>query len=189
MALKMITLPSGVLVTLAEAKQHLRVDTDDEDDLITAYVAAATEWCAGFQNRAYLTQVLEQSFDDFPDWVFALLRPPLVSVESIKFTDVNNTEYTFDPAKYIVDTDSEPGRISLNYNVIWPTVVLRPINAVRVRFTAGYPDVSKVPEVVKQAIKLLVGHWHANREPLGQVTGEMEFCVKSLLGQNRVRPV
>lgn len=31
-------------VTLTLAKQHLRVETDDEDDLILSYMEAATAW-------------------------------------------------------------------------------------------------------------------------------------------------
>lgn len=38
-------------VTLAEAKAHLRVDHDDENDLIGTYIAAATQSAADFIHR------------------------------------------------------------------------------------------------------------------------------------------
>jgi len=48
-----------------------------------------------------------------------------------------------------------------------------------------------VPEKVKSAIKLLVGHWYKNREAVvtGTVPRPLEMAVQSLLSQNRVIPV
>lgn len=41
-------------------------------------------------------------------------------------------------------------------------------------------------EGLRSAIKLLVGHWHENREAVGQVGAEIAFAVESLLWQRRV---
>ena len=38
------------VVTLAEVKQHCRIDFDDEDNLILSYIKAAQEWAEGFLN-------------------------------------------------------------------------------------------------------------------------------------------
>lgn len=40
----------GTLVTLDEAKAHLRVDTDDDDALITIYNEAAFDYCQNYLN-------------------------------------------------------------------------------------------------------------------------------------------
>lgn len=40
------------IVTLAEAKMHLRVTNDVEDALITRHIATAGEWIANYLNKA-----------------------------------------------------------------------------------------------------------------------------------------
>lgn len=189
MTIKVITPPAMEPVTLAQARTHLRAEEiEEEDSYIEGLISTAREWCEGFQNKAYLSQTIEKVFDCFPPAIFDLPRPPMVTVESIKYYDIANVEYLFDSDLYFVDTISEPGRVSLNYAVQWPTLTLRPINSVIVRYIAGVNDAAAVPKKVIQAILLLVGHWYNQREPVGEVSGEMEFAVKSLLGQDRVRP-
>ena len=42
-------------VTLEEAKKHLRVEHDDEDDLIQGLITTAREYCEGFQNISLIS--------------------------------------------------------------------------------------------------------------------------------------
>ncbi|GMA52064.1 hypothetical protein GCM10025857_34210 [Alicyclobacillus contaminans] len=211
MILRVFTQPTTEPVTLDEAKLYLRVDGSDEDTLINALIATAREYCESFQNRAYITQTLELTLDQFPGYLtgphsswmhegyrtrhhrrhhaeIRLPRPPIQSVESVTYTDDTGTTTTLDPETYIVDTDSEPGRIVPASGQCWPCVRLQPINGVRIRYVAGYGDTNAVPNRVKQAIQLLVGHWYLNREAVGNVGGEVEFAVKALLSQERVVP-
>lgn len=52
-------------------------------------------------------------------------------------------------------------------------------------------EANDVPERVRQAILLLVGHWYETREiaVVGHVTAEVPFTVNALLWQERVVPV
>lgn len=191
MALKLVTAPTTEPITLEEAKDHLRVDGNDEDALISSLITAAREYCEGYQGRAYVTQVWEIVLDAFPQMPMVVPRPPLQSVCSIKYTNNQGVEATFDVENYIVDSDSEPGRIVLASGKSWPAVQLQPVNGVRIRFSAGYGDATKVPASIKEAILLLVGHWHEHREAVltGATSREIEFAVKALLGMERVVPV
>lgn len=184
MALKLITPPASEPVSLAEAKAYLRIDTNDEDALISGLITAAREYCELFQNRAYLTQTWELSFDCFPPMPIKLPRPPLVSVESVKVIDTTGAETTLDPSDYIVDTDSEPGRIAFAYGKCWPSVTLQPVNAVKIRYTAGYDDAKKVPQSVKQAMLIYIAHRYENPD-----TDDVPEVVRTLLWPDRVVPI
>ena len=204
MAIKIIVQPPAEPVTLAKAKEHLKIEPEDtiEDDFVTALIISAREFCEEIQNRSYVQRTIELTLDDWPRCSeISLLRPPIQSVESVKYYDTENNEHIWDAQYYFVDVDSEPGRIVPNYSQIFPTITLRPINAIKIRYIAGYlpgePDSDdnidyavNVPQKVKQAILLLVGYWHSNREAAlaGIVTKEVEFSVKALLGTNRVYP-
>lgn len=173
MALKLVIPPIIEPVSLEEAKLHCRVETDADDSIIEGWIKTAREYCEKFQNRAYCQQTWELWLDDFPKvGQLQIPRPPLILVDSIKYYDVDDVEYDFDPTEYFVDTKNEPGWVALNYGSTWPSETLRPANGVCITFTAGYEpgeydDAENVPSDVKSAIKLLIGHWYENREATG----------------------
>ena len=186
MKIKIITPPTTEPVTLTEVKAHMRVDFSDDDTYITNLIETAREWCESFQNKAYITQTLEIALDTFPCNEIRLPRPPLTSVTSVKYYDLNDVEATVSTDDYYVDDYAKPGTINLNYNKYWPKTTLRPTNAVIVRYIAGG---SAVSNKVKHAIMLLVNHWYENREVVSRVMAldkETKFAVTSLLSQDRV---
>jgi uncharacterized phiE125 gp8 family phage protein len=191
MGLKLVTPPAAEPLTLAEAKAHLRVDSASEDDLITGLIKAAREWCEEYQNRAYITQTWDLCLDAFPESPSYLPKPPLQSIASFKYYDKEGTEHVFDAADYVVDTAGFKGRISLAYGKSWPSVTLQPMNGVVIQFVAGYGDaVTDVPERIRSAIKLLIGHLYENREATSiKALSEVPFAIYALLGLDRIWPV
>lgn len=89
--------------------------------------------------------------------------PPLQTVDSIKYIDVDGIQQTLDPSQYIVDKISEPGRITPAYGASWPGT-RNQINAVEVTFTCGYGAAASVPQKIKQWIAVRVATLFANRE-------------------------
>lgn len=176
MRLKLVTAPASEPVSLAEAKAQLRVDGNDENDFITGLIEAARLYFEEAAWRAFITQTYRLNLDEWPeDDEIELPRPPLQSVTSVVYLDEDGDSTTLPTANYIVDTDSEPGRIVLASNQNWPTVDLYPANPIQITFVAGYGDESTdVPATYRLGIKLLIGHWFENRED------SIEAAIKSI---------
>lgn len=156
-------------VTLANIKLHLKIETaeTDDDTLITTLISAATTVCQEFQHRSYVTQTRILYFDRFP-LMFSVPYPPLISVTSIQYVDTDGDTQPLDTDQYRVDIGNQPGRITEAYNVSWPAT--RDItNAVVLTYSAGYGTAAEVPDVIKAAIKLLVGHWYEHRESVSDI--------------------
>lgn len=195
MALKLITPPAITPVSLAEVKNHLRVDHDADDLLIQTYIKAATafvEGPGGFLGRALCEQTWDLVIDEFPADAIQIPLPPLIEIVHIKYDDGNGDELTLDLGDVTIDTDSEPGWII--HGGAWPSNLYNGVNAVRVRFIAGYssgasPEVSEVPENIKVALLLHIGSMYAHREDVivGQAVSAMPRSSEMLLRRHRLQ--
>ncbi len=149
-------------VSLAEAKAWLRVDLDDEDTLISALIKATRLSAEHIMQRTLITTVLELVVDRFPP-ALRLERPKVLSVVSVKYLDELGIEQTLDPTDYVLDADNAPGYLVPAPDKAWPATLGR-VNAVRVRYTAGYgPNAADVPESIKQWMRLHIEHYYRNR--------------------------
>ncbi len=183
--LELVTPPSGDVVTLSEAKAHLRVDVDDDDVLIQALIDTAVahlEGRGGVLGRALLTQTWDLRLDGFPadDSYIDLPLPPLQSVGLIEYTDRDGVTQIMATSDYRVNTRTLVGRVTLAPTKVWPETIADDVGVVRIRFTAGYGAASAVPPPIKQAILLLVGPWYQNREAVGQVGQPVALAVEAL---------
>jgi uncharacterized phiE125 gp8 family phage protein len=87
------TAPAVEPVTLTEAKQHLRVDIDDDDTYIEALIVAARQYAEEYLDRALISQQLAVRMDTFP-YEFELPRPPMATSGTLTTTAVT---YALDP--------------------------------------------------------------------------------------------
>src|SRR5262245_58465763 len=169
MALTLVTAPAVTPLTLAEVKKHLRVSSSDQDDLITIYLKAATDYLDGehgFLGRALVTQTWRLTIDEFPTAEIKLPLPPLQSVTSIKYDDTAGVEQTVSSADYYVDTASEPGWVVPLANVSWPST-LDAINAVRITYVAGYTTGGgDVPFNIKAGLMCMIAELFERREEM-----------------------
>lgn len=163
MSLQLVTPPAAEPVTLAEAKAHLKIDTGDDDTLITSLIAAArirAEWIA---RRALVTQGWIQWLHAWPTRPFEIALPPLQSVESITAYGTDDTPTVLNPALYRIDVAAAPARIAWKESVI-PPANLRNFNALAVGFTAGYGGAgTDVPEPIRRAILMILADLYAHR--------------------------
>lgn len=180
---KLVAAPVVEPVTLDEAKAHLRVDGDAEDNFISSLIVAARKHFEEFTYRALITQTWRLSLAGWPGQTFIELpKPPLQSVTSIVYRDQDGNSTTWDAGNYVVDSEREPGRVVLKYNKGWPTGTLYAVNPIQVTFEAGYGDSgSDLPEPLRHGLKLLIGHWFENRE-----TMEIPAAVNELIWSYRM---
>lgn len=176
MALTLYTAPVSEPVSLSDAKTHLRVPSDvtDEDGLIAALITTAREYAEQYTGRAIRTQTWDYKLDAFPCDEIVLPMPPVTSVSSISYVDQNGDSQTWSASYYQTDLPSGPtaakARIWPAYGQYFPQTRWQ-LNAVTVRFVSGYATVAAVPESIKAAIKLIVGHLYLNREDVAVGVG------------------
>jgi uncharacterized phiE125 gp8 family phage protein len=164
MGLTLITPPAGGPLSLSEIKKHLLVEHDEQDDLIALYAAAATQWIDGpswLGGRTIMPQTWDLTLDTFPSHEIKLPLIPVQSIQQIAYDDVDGNETFMNNADYELDASGYP--VWVVPVTGWPSTV-EAINAVRIRFVAGYQDATQVPAPIKAAILLLIGHLFANRE-------------------------
>lgn len=197
MGLTLVTPPTIDPISLSEAKAHLRVAIADDDGLIAGYILAAREHIENETRRAFLTQTWDYTIDYC--WPcervggsykrrIVLPRPPVQSVTSITYIDLNGATQTLAANQYkLAKADTGEWFIEPAYGVTWPSV-RNEMAAVTVRFVAGYgANPGDVPEPLRQAILLLIGHFYENREAVGAANLiELPFAVASLVFPYRV---
>lgn len=182
MVYKLITAPSELAITLAEAKAQLNVEAafTDDDVLITACINAAAKYIEKLIQGPLMSQVWELQQTGFVQ-CFEVNKTPVASVTSLSYYDIANADTVVNSSNYQQDLSSVPARIILNSAYSSPSVYDR-FDAVRLRFTSGYATAAAVPEDVKQVVKLLVTHFYEQRSP--EITGtisKFDLTIEKLL--------
>lgn len=195
----LITPPTADVVTLDEAKRHLRVDHTDDDALIGGMIGAAVNHLdpagQGWLGRALRPQVWEARLDAFPCGAILLPFPPMISVESVKYDDADGVERTavLNTDYRIFEGGAWKARIEPVYGGTWPSA-RSDRDTVRIRFNAGYPPAEgdapdTLPPQIKAAVLLMVGDMYAFRETAatgGPAKVPVSATVDALLSTLRV---
>lgn len=184
----LVDAPDVLPVSLAECKQHLRVDGDDEDTLIGIYLAAAIghlDGADGWLGRSIVAQIWSQDFDGFMvanangvrqlatsmfplpgiafQASFLLDLAPVTSIVSVTYLDGAGALQTVDPADYSLVNGGNAPEVRFASSFSIPVVRLdKP--AVTVTFVSGYGADAVSPAPIKAAILLMVGDIYQNRE-------------------------
>ena len=200
MSLRLITAPAALAVSLDDMKLWLRIEeaATAEDDLIEALIRATVaniDGRDGWLGRALVQQTWELVLDCFPTCEIQIPLPPLQSVTSIKYDDAGGVEQTVPAENYTVDNAGRVGWVIPNSHARWPGT-FRGVNAVRIRFVAGYADdgnsppdlAANVPEPIKLAIKRAVATHYENRENvvIGVSATPLPGAANALLAPYRV---
>ena len=145
--------PIELPVDLADVKAFLRVDGADQDGVITALIAAATQWAEGYTRSAFVTRRYAVRFAAFPppgcdmQLIFSPVQSPLIAVAYVQ--DAVNV-----PLVIGTDVAVEPsfGYVREVNDFTWP----QGVDFVDVIYDAGYGAAADVPDQIKQAIQIAV---------------------------------
>lgn len=176
---KRLTDAGTVVITLTEAKAHLRVDGTDEDDLITALIETAIVQAGQWTNRTFLAGTFKTQFDYFDSKVTLDVVPMDVTSIVVKYRDSDNVEQVLSADEYFVRDPGIDDYAVIDFNGTMPNVYNKP-NSVSVEFSAGY---AAVPAPVKSAVLMQVATLYENRqsEVVGTIVTEISNGAKQLL--------
>ena len=169
--LVLVTDPATKVVTVDEIKDHLRIDTTDEDTLLGLYIDAATEMAENYCGRHFIKHTYKLYFDTethraslyFPD---CELYSPSESVDAYVEWEKPNFAHPVVSDEAYLESFSNPSIVRLskdfeNYgypasgdgDLFW------------FNFKTGFgAAASDVPQAIKQAIKLIVADMYYFRE-------------------------
>lgn len=197
-ALRVLEAPASEPVTLDLAKQHCRIDSDNDDDLVEMYISTARTMVENFLNRACFTQKLQwnvtwappptatplvpQSLIVFPlNWPPLVKRPielpraPTVSVEQIRWGPIYDMQVA-DTDDYDVNLLVEPAYVAVKPQLL-PQI---PQQSMSIDYTCGYDDEdsSKVPAPILHGILMQTAWLYEQR---GDVSADLCPAVRNLL--------
>jgi uncharacterized phiE125 gp8 family phage protein len=182
-------------ITLEEAAENLRAQDDGnspptyfEAATITRLIKAARQACEQELEHSLVAKTLEVAVPAFGAWI-DLPGGPVREVLSVTYTDPGGAEVTLAADQYRFSGYVRTPVLMPAFGVTWPAA-RGDMDAVRVRYTVGYPSTDsppqEVPEPIRQAMHLAIAHWFSNREAVDQNTlAELPMGVRYLLGKYR----
>ena len=157
----LITPAVAMPVTLAEAKAHCRVDGSEDDAVLSALIAGAVGHLDGW------TGILGRCI--MPQtWRVTAAAGDVV----LPFPDVTGATFGGDA-------------LTVTQCALGPVVTLAEDGDVT--FTCAMP--AHLLATARVAVLLLVGHWYANREAVGENMAEVPMAAAMLIDQMRWRRI
>lgn len=159
------------ILSLADAKAHLRVDADytEDDDLIGLLRDAAIDAVEKYCNlRLARTSGMVARFEGFgPGMRMGVGPEATVEVTGVAYVDSVGDPVSIDSGGWRLDV---LGRIIPPVGGAWPVTY----GPVTVTFDAGYTDANRPPALV-QAARFMLAHLYAQREAVltGTISGEL----------------
>lgn len=175
--------PGAEPVSLALAKLHCHVDSDDENTLIEAYISMARSHVEGFIKASLLPTVWRYRIDGGFPCAIELPIGPVVSNAAleIKYVDDAGVLQTLAPANYQVSL-GDVAVIRPAYGLTWPSTRCQ-MDAVQVTFTGGWANEVSIPPPLRAGVLFMVAQLYANREPVvvGVSAAEIPLTLRTLL--------
>lgn len=168
-------------VSVQDATDHLRVTGTDEAYLIGRLVAAATEAVGEMAGRVMATETWAMSVAS-ASGDLALPKSPVQAVTAISYYDSADTVQAANVADFYLFKDDDKAVLRPKPGKAWPLTSARE-DAITVTFTAGYV---KLPDALRYAVLLMVGHLYRNREAVGEAMEILPLGVEAHVNIHRL---
>lgn len=157
--------PSLEPVTLVEAKAHLRLGHDSEDELVAGLIRAARDEVERTTGTALIEQDWRLVLDAWPrNGAVALTPHPVRAILSVTVYGSEGEASLLDPGAYRLDGHARPARLWLAERPAPGAAT----NGIEVDFRAGFGEAGPdVPDLLKRAMLMLVAHWFEFRGVAG----------------------
>ncbi len=192
MSLVLTSGPALEPVSLAEAKAHLRLETNDDDTLLQSLITTSRLHIEAALGLALLTQSWSWMFDHWPrgERIVLPLRP-VQAITHVRVWRQDGTSEILPADSFILDGQGNPARPSPVCALArWSSRPGGPPTASRSPSRpASAPAAADVPATIRQALLLLVAHWYEHREPveIGASMNAVPVMVSELLHAHRRR--
>ncbi|MGL4727290.1 MAG: head-tail connector protein, partial [Bosea sp. (in: a-proteobacteria)] len=165
---QLLTPPTLEPVTLDEAKDYLKIDHEDEDELIESLIRAARHLVEAASGQMLIHQTWRLTFSAW--LVMGRLRLPLEPLDAIiaaRVFDAAGVAQTIALSALTIDAVARPPAILTVGSVPQPG---RAVNGIEIDVRVGHgPAPEDVPPPLRLAVLKLMAHWFENR---GDATGE-----------------
>jgi len=186
-ALRRVTAPAVMPVTVGDVKEQCRVDGDDEETYIADLIAAAVAVvdARGILGRCMINQTWAEYFPNAPGEV-RLSMTPFVSLTSVKYYDSAGALQTATNSDYELIAHGDYVILRPKEGFEWPEADVRQ-DAYQITYVAGFgAAASDVPASIRHAVKLIAAHWYQNREIAGANMSEMPMMASDILNTERL---
>ncbi len=174
--------PAAEPVSLAEAKDYLRIAYDGENGLVTALIAGARSRIEELAGVAMMSRTLRVQLDRWPPKtvetrVLRLPVRPAGELVSVRVYDAAGAAQ--DVTDRFVLSPGRAARLIWTSGAFpWPS---RRANGIEVDYTAGFGETPEdVAEGLRLAVKRLAAHGYHARDP-GSISGPLPEDVAGLI--------
>jgi uncharacterized phiE125 gp8 family phage protein len=159
----LLTPPAAEPLSLADARQFLRVEHDADDELIAALIAAARAEVELATRRLLMMQTWRIVLHRWPP-SGRIVSPasPLRTLEAVRVFDAEGEAEALDTGAFLLDTSSVPGVIVFTRGSL--PAPGRALAGIELDVTAGYGEAADIPAPLLQAIRHLVARAYEQRD-------------------------
>lgn len=181
MPLVEISPPDMPPVSLAQIKQHLRIDHNEDDEYLSGLADAARLHIEAVSGHFLITRTVRQYVEELPNSRSVVLNAwPIQAIEKIMGYDLDGNPKTLTLDQYKLDNRFDPATLSFSQTLSFGSFK----NGIEVDFVAGYGETGlDVPSNIIRAVLVLVAHWYEFRGtmPAGDETALIPEGLNKLL--------